>query len=98
MRNDLVSRLIDRAPTQELKDKIAELSMHDFGDADLEEVLENRIKSIREREDKKLLERIKTFYKQAISAGDKGMAIRCRKMISEMLMTDAQLKESLRMK
>jgi hypothetical protein len=98
MRNDFVSRLIDRAPTQEMKDRIAALAIHDFDDADLEAVLENNIKLIREREDKKLMERLKTFYQQAVAAKDKEKIDSCRRMMNEFLMSDAKLKESLRMK
>lgn len=84
-RDDFVSRLIDRAPTQELKDRIAELAMHDFGDADLEEGLEKRIKLIQEREDRKVLDRIKAFYKLAVDTGGKEKIEWCRKAIAELM-------------
>ena len=98
MRNDFVSRLIDRAPTQEMKDRIAASAIHDFGDVDLEKVLEKDIKQIREREDAKLKTSLLRCYKIAVAAKDKEKIDDCRRMMNKFLMSDDQLKESLRMK
>jgi len=98
MRNDFVSRLIDRAPTQSMKNRIVALAMHDFGNDDLEVILEKDIRQIREREDAKLKTSLIRCYKLAVTAGDKDKIDGCRRMMNEFLMSDDQLKESLRMK